>query len=92
MKPNVRKTRDSLPVSGDEVLQLQQSVFTVFNHLISVQMLHQTRQDPTHTHTHNMNKNDRNKVKCKDEPTTFWKVYGRMGLFRAIIAVSYVVP
>lgn len=51
MKPNGRKTRDSLPVSGDEVLQLQQSLFTVFNHLISVQMLHQTRQDPTHTHT-----------------------------------------
>lgn len=36
----------SLPVSGDEVLQLQQPVFTVLHHLLSVQMLHQTRQDP----------------------------------------------
>lgn len=28
--------QDLLPVSGDEVLQLQQSVFTVLHHLLSV--------------------------------------------------------
>jgi len=37
---------DSLPVSGDEVLQLQQPVLTVLHHLLGVEMLHQTRQDP----------------------------------------------
>lgn len=40
------KAAGLLPVSGDEVLQLQQSVFTVLHHLVSVQMLHQTGQDP----------------------------------------------
>lgn len=40
---------DSLPVSGYEVLQLQQTVFTVFHHFLCVQMLHQARQDPANT-------------------------------------------
>lgn len=38
--------QDLLPVSGDEVLQLQQSVLAVLHHLLSVQMFHETRQDP----------------------------------------------
>ena len=37
---------DSLPVPGYEILQLQQPVLTVLHHLLCVQMLHQTRQDP----------------------------------------------
>lgn len=41
-----------LPVSSNEILQLQQSVFTVLHHLVCVQMLHQTRQNPT-TSEHN---------------------------------------
>ena len=36
----------SLPVPGDEVLQLQQPHLTVLHHLLRVQMLHQTRQHP----------------------------------------------
>lgn len=42
---------DSLPVSGYEILQLQQAVFTVLHHLLCVQVLHEAGQDPTHTHT-----------------------------------------
>lgn len=41
---------DSLPVSGDEVLQLQQSVLTVLHHLVRVQMFHQAGQDPEQRH------------------------------------------
>lgn len=39
----------SLPVTGDEVLQLQQPMLTVLHHLLCVQVLHQTGEDPTHT-------------------------------------------
>ena len=42
----------SLPVSGDEVLQLQQAELTLLHHLLSVEVLHQAGEDPTHTHTH----------------------------------------
>lgn len=31
---------DSLPISGDKILQFQQPVFTVLHHLVSVQMFH----------------------------------------------------
>lgn len=44
---------DSLPVSRDEILQLQQTVLTVLHHLLCVQVLHQAGQNPARTHKKN---------------------------------------
>lgn len=36
----------SLPVTRDKILELQESMLTVLYHLLSIQVLHQARQNP----------------------------------------------